>query len=354
MPMAEDNYNSNNRNGNSNSTGNNSNGNNGSSYGSNSQTRDSSSKLIFENPVLCAQFLRGYLDIPLLKEVQPEDIEDVSERYVHMFTEERNSDVVKRVNIKTDGTPFFLVSLIEHKAKVDYNVVMQVFRYMAFIWEDYENEQERQHAGVSRTKEFKYPPILPVVFYDGTEDWTAAVSLHERILLSDIFKEYIPDYQCILMQLKDYSTAELMERGDELSIIMMVSKFHRAADFAGIGKEVDSGYLQAVTADTPEYLLDIMSQVIEALLLKINVPYKEAADFAGQVKERRMGELFSNFEAYDVQATRREAREEGIEEGIERTNKLTLFLIEQNRTDDLKRAAKDPAYQKQLFYEFGL
>ena len=100
------------------------------------------------------------------------------------------------------------------------------------------------------------------------------------------------------------------------------------------------------------------------------MPYKGAADFAGQVKERRMGELFSNFEAYDVQATRREAREEGkqegrqegrregrqegIEEGIERTNKLTLFLIEQNRTDDLKCAVKDPAYQKQLFHEFGL
>lgn len=71
-----------------------------------------------------------------------------------------------------------------------------------------------------------------------------------------------------------------------------------------------------------------------------------------------MGELFSNFEAYDVQATRREAREEGrqegVEEGIERTNKLTLILMEQKRTDDLKRAAEDPAYQKQLFHEFGL
>lgn len=79
------------------------------SNSSNSKIRDSASKLIFENPVLCAQFLRGYLDIPLLKEVQPEDIEDVSERYVHMFTEERNSDVVKKVRIKTDGTPFFFI-----------------------------------------------------------------------------------------------------------------------------------------------------------------------------------------------------------------------------------------------------
>lgn len=310
--------------------------------------------------------MRGYLNIPLLKEVQPEDIEDVSGRYVHMFTEERNSDVVKRVRIKNDGTPFFLISLIEHKAKVDYNVVMQVFRYMAFIWEDYEKEQERQHEGISRTKEFKYPPILLVVFYDGTENWTSPLSLHERVLLSDVFGEYIPDYRCMLVQLKDYSTAALMEKKDELSIIMMVSRLHRAADLAGIGKEVESGYLQAVTEETPEYLLGIMSQVVEALLLKINVPREEAADFAGQVKERRMGELFSNFEAYDVQATRREAREEGIQEGMEqgiergmeqgmkRTSELMHILLEQNRLPDLKRAVEDSAYQKQLFREFGL
>ena len=105
--------------------------------------------------------------------------------------------------------------------------------------------------------------------------------LHEKILLSDIFKEYIPNYRCLLMQLKDYSNAELMEKGDELSIIMMVSKLHRAADFAG------------------------------------------------QVKERRMGELFSNFEAYDVQATRREAREEGkIEARNEDIEKLIKILRE--------------------------
>ena len=30
---------------------------------SNSQMRDTSSKLIFSDPILCAQFLRGYVDI---------------------------------------------------------------------------------------------------------------------------------------------------------------------------------------------------------------------------------------------------------------------------------------------------
>ena len=40
----------------------------------NSKSRDNGAKLIFSDPILCAEFLRGYVDIDLLKEVQPEDI----------------------------------------------------------------------------------------------------------------------------------------------------------------------------------------------------------------------------------------------------------------------------------------
>ena len=92
----------------------------------NTKFRDSSGKIIFEDPILCAQFLRNYVDVPMLKDVKPEDIEDVTERYVHLFTEERNSDIVKKVNLKDNS--FYLISLIEHKSDVDYNVIMQVFR----------------------------------------------------------------------------------------------------------------------------------------------------------------------------------------------------------------------------------
>lgn len=196
-------------------------------------------------------------------------------------------------------------------------MVMQVFRYMAFIWEDYEKEAERQQTGISRSKSFRYPPILPIVFYDGEDNWTAAVSLHDRVLLSDILGEYIPNYRCILLQLRDYSHAELMEKKDELSIVMMINKLHKAADFTTLAETVSGEYVRDITLRTPEYLLDIMAQVVEILLLRINVPREEAADFAEQVKERRMGELFANFEAYDVQATRREAHEEGRKEGRE-------------------------------------
>lgn len=54
----------------------------------------------------------------------------------------------------------------------------------------------------------------------------------------------------------------------------------------------------------------------------------------------------------------REGHASGVQEGTqkagEQINKLTVVLLEQNRTGDLLRAAKDKEYQKQLLEEYNL
>lgn len=59
-------------------------------------------------------------------------------------------------------------------------------------------------------------------------------------------------------------------------------------------------------------------------------------------------------EEFDVDKYERSLRNEGIEIGIERSNRLTSLLLEQNRITDLKHAAQDKAYQEELFREFDL
>ena len=66
----------------------------------NTRVKDNGAKLIFDDPVLCSQFLRGYVGIDILKEVQPDDIEDISDRFLPMWQEGRDSDSVKRVSLK--------------------------------------------------------------------------------------------------------------------------------------------------------------------------------------------------------------------------------------------------------------
>lgn len=43
--------------------------------------RGVNSREIFKNDLLTSQFLRNYTNIPLLSNVMPEDIEDVSQKY---------------------------------------------------------------------------------------------------------------------------------------------------------------------------------------------------------------------------------------------------------------------------------
>ena len=52
-----------------------------------------------------------------------------------------------------------------------------------------------------------------------------------------------------------------------------------------------------------------------------------------------------------MQAMRQEERQEGRQEGESRINRLNSLLIDLNRFEDLKRAARDSTYQAELLAE---
>ena len=45
------------------------------------------------------------MDTAELKTVRPEDIEDVTERFIPMFTEQRDADVIKKVHLPNNNSP---------------------------------------------------------------------------------------------------------------------------------------------------------------------------------------------------------------------------------------------------------
>ena len=301
----------------------------------NPMLRDSSSKIIFADNILSSQFLRDYADMEILRQIRPEDIEDVSERYVPLYSTERNSDTVKRVdiskylpsreymeiktqdspsltgpskdkpmkNVKPLKLPLYIISLVEHKTQVEYNVVMQLLRYMVHIWEDYEKEMDKMHPGVSRRKGFQYPPILPIVYYEGTDRWTASTDLADKIFCGKLLGKYLPHFQYQLVTLHDYSNEELLARGDEISLAMLINKIQTFEDmlaFTGLPEE----QLERILKDTPEYLLGTLADVLRALLYHMNLSEKEVEGAVAKIKERRMGLLFENAKL-DIQEERR-------------------------------------------------
>jgi len=127
--------------------------------------------------------------------------------------------------------------------------------------------------------------------------------------MSDIFEKYIPKFEYELVSLKDYSFADLAEFGDVLSLFMMIDKLKTAEAFSELGK-LPKEYIQRLNdMNVPTHLKELLVKVITVLLRKINVPQDEIDVFVENIDERGLSEMLS-IENYNVQETRREAREE--------------------------------------------
>ncbi len=286
----------------------------------NTKSRDNGGRLIFENATLCSQFLREYTGMDLFKDIEPGDVEDMTERYLPMFAEERDSDVVKKIRLHgtADDSGFselFVVALIEHKSSVDYNVSMQMLHYMSYIWEEYEKTMEAKKKGITKQKDFRYPPILPIVYYEDTDTWTSPERLHARIYLSELLKDYIPDYGYFLFRLQDCKDSDLISRKDEISLIMLINKFRNFSDFNNL--QFPDNYLEDIAGKTTGDVLIVLAKLIESYLRNINLPDDEIYELTDKIKEGDMNRLFEHFEGYDIQKVRSDSRTEGREEGVD-------------------------------------
>ncbi len=67
-----------------------------------------------------------------------------------------------------------------------------MLQYIALVLNDYEKECDREKPKASFLKEFKYPPVLPIVFYDGPGNWTAERNFLDKTEFSEVFHKYIP------------------------------------------------------------------------------------------------------------------------------------------------------------------
>ena len=282
--------------------------------------KDNSLKLILDQPEFFVEFLQDFVPIDILKNVSPTDIEDVTERLLSLVSEQKDLDTVKRINLQ-GNKPLFVITIVDHESGVNFRASFKMLLYIALVLDAYEKEINKQEAEkkkaegqeykgkISHTKDFKYPPILPIVFYDGKDEWTASTNFFDRTEMNNIFEKYIPKFEYELVSLKKYSYEDLAEFGDVLSLIMILDKVKTAEDFSELRKLPLKYKKRLDSINAPPHLKEILVKVFTLFLRKINVPQDEIDELVENVDERGVSTMFG-IEGYDVQETRRLAREE--------------------------------------------
>ena len=279
-------------------------------------TADNSFKRIFDDHRLFADFIRDFIKIDILDDIKPEDIEDLSERFLPLFQESRDADTVKRINLRSE-TPLFVIAILEHESKVNHRSSFKMLQYICLVLDAWEKEADVKESGSSQRKDFKYPPVLPIIFYDGRESWTAKRNFLERTHFSKVFEKYIPKFEYELVNLNDYSEEEIMGFGDALSLVLLIDKI-RGNKGETLLNELPEDYIEKLSLQIPESLVKLLSDVIQVLLNKSGYDCREIEKYVGYVEKPDGKEYIGMFEAVieSIIEGREEARQEGREEGL--------------------------------------
>ena len=266
------------------------------------ERKDTVFKKIFGDKELFLLFLKDFVNKPWVKNINIEDLKLMPSKYIGLRESTRESDIVYEIN--HNELKMYVFVLLEHQGKVNFLMVFRMLEYMTKIWRSRIKEAGKK---LSERKEYKLPPIVPIVFYDGIENWTAETEFQKKIEKYEMFKNNIPKFEYELINLNKISIEKLEKLEDAMSFILMIDKFREPKDFEKMKNLKEEFWEKIKEALKNENILETVAESIEKMMERLNVPEKDIDDMVNMLEEGRVREMFNFTANYDVQKVRAEA-----------------------------------------------
>ncbi|HRW08387.1 MAG TPA: Rpn family recombination-promoting nuclease/putative transposase, partial [Caldilineaceae bacterium] len=159
-------------------------------------------------------FIRTQLPPAIVETLALETLELRSGSFLDEELQQYFSDLLFRVRLRT-GRDAYVHILLEHKSYIERFVALQLLRYKVEIWEQIRAEAKatakQADPKQKRRAPLKFPPIFPLVVYQGTRKWTVSQHFADLIDSSEEWQPYIPDFQYAVTSVADIRETELFD-----------------------------------------------------------------------------------------------------------------------------------------------
>ena len=224
------------------------------------------------------------------------------------------------------------MNLYEHQSTWNENMPLRGLFYFSELYQNYLKAEGLRLTGTGRRLLLPLPKYI--VFYNGTKEEPDEAQL----LLSDSFPEPkgggLPALECRAQVLN-------INSGHNQEIMKRCHRLKEYSEFIGeIRCRLQSGLK----------LEDAVEQGIETCIRR-----GVLSDILSSSKMEVRKMLLTEYdEKAEREYLRKQSREEGVQQGEDRVNRLIRLLLEQNRIADIEKSVKNPDYQKELFQEFDI
>jgi hypothetical protein len=139
-------------------------------------------------------------------------LEKVERTFILEDYREREADLVFVIPFleETEGgfREVIVYILIEHQSSPDPTMPFRVLFYMVWVWNSQREEWEAQKVTKSR---WRFRPILPLVFFTGSERWEGPLDLAAIMDLPAACARFVPRYDILFLNLKGTDPERLIE-----------------------------------------------------------------------------------------------------------------------------------------------
>ncbi|MCI9651777.1 MAG: Rpn family recombination-promoting nuclease/putative transposase [Lachnospiraceae bacterium] len=194
-----------------------------------SMPHDKGYKKSLSRPEEFLHFLKKYIGADWMLELRATDFVLCDKEMLERDYEGREADLLYRVGMP-DGEEVYVFILQELQSSVDYTMIFRILMYVVntlvkhFLDMD---KKTRERAG------FRLPAMVPIVFYNGQERWTAVTNLRDYQRGGDIFGNHILNLEYYLVDLAQVEEEYILSTNTVLDNIMYCDKFRKKLELAG-------------------------------------------------------------------------------------------------------------------------
>ncbi|MCL2054473.1 MAG: Rpn family recombination-promoting nuclease/putative transposase [Oscillospiraceae bacterium] len=298
------------------------------------QKHDEGYKGILAKKANFLHFLKKYIAEPWTDRIDPDDMERIDKSFITREYRKQDSDLIYKLKINGEDVYFYV--LLELQSSVDFTMPFRLLRYMVELLNDvFKNtdESERERKG------FKLPAVVPIILYNGEDNWTAVRSYKEYTDNYSIFGDNIINFNYLLFDLNRTNDETITSTKKVLDIIFAFNKL----------KPNEISYNEIVKR-TAELAANLEADEIIELLnwmeyvhFKGNVPAGFEEEFKQAIAKGEVSSMTHTFE------TMRDMRDqkwlnEGIQKGkIENAIENAIRMIKEGLSfDTIKKVTELP------------
>lgn len=192
----------------------------------NAMNHDHAYKLLFSEPEMIADLLRGFVHQPWVDELDLSTLEPVASSYVSDDLRGREDDVVWRVKHKRRWIYVYL--LIEFQSTIDPFMAVRLLTYIGLLYQDL---IKRKPGGNDK----RLPPVFPIVLYNGESRWQAATELKDLIVnMPGGLSDYVPSLKYYLLDEGAYRQEDLAPLKNLVAAIFRLENSRTPADMLAV------------------------------------------------------------------------------------------------------------------------